>query len=278
VNSLAEITAGSVVAIDGKTMRSSYDTSDHKAALHIVSAFVCEQELTLAQLATDAKSNEITAIPKLLDLLTLEGCIVTIDAMGCQKAIAEKICEKKADYILQVKNNQKYLLEQLEKVFTITKLADSHTNNDLDHGRIEQRTCEVINDLTHLDDCELWYKLNTLIRIKSMRVDKATGKQENSIRYYISSRIDTAKGFNKYIRSHWGIENKLHWSLDVTFREDQSRKRMGNCAANFNIISKMALMLINNCDAKKLSKKLSKKSKRFQAALSDSFREQLLQI
>ena len=276
--SLSQVTEGQVVAIDGKTMRGSADKANNKSALHIVSAFVSEQELCLGQLATDQKSNEITAIPELLDLLTLDGCIVTIDAMGCQKAIAKKIRSQKADYILQVKKNQKALLEQIEKVFGLTSIDSSSTSNTLDHGRIEQRTCEVITDLTHLDHCQDWLDLKAIVRVNSSRVHKQNGKVETSTRYYISSRKDTAETFNKNVRSHWAIENNLHWSLDVTFKEDRSRKRIGNSAANFNIMAKMAMTLINNCNAMKKSKKLSKKLKRDKAAMSDDFREQILNI
>lgn len=277
VNTLSALTEGAVVAIDGKTMRGSYQESDKKSALHIVTAFASEQQLSLGQMAVAQKSNEITAIPQLLDLLTLEGCVVTIDAMGCQKVIAQKIRQRKADYVLQVKNNQKVLLEQLEKVFEITSVADKHTSYTLDHGRIEERTCQVIADLTHLDDCGGWKDLNTLVRIQSIRIDKSSGRQERSTRYYISSRSDSAEAFNGYVRSHWGIENKLHWNLDVIFKEDGSRKRIGNSAVNFNIISKIAMTMINHCQAQKSpSKKLSKKLKRNRAAYSDDFREKVL--
>jgi len=277
IKTLSEVTEGSVVAIDGKTMRSSYKKSDKKSALHIVSAFACEQQLCLGQTAVDEKSNEITAIPELLDLLTLEGCIVTIDAMGCQKAIVKKIRKRKADYVLQVKNNQKVLLEQIEKVFAITSISDNHTSNTLDHGRIEERTCSLITDLQHLDGCEDWQDLTTLVRIQSWRLHKQSGKEEKSTRYYISSRHDSAKAFNTYIRSHWAIENNLHWNLDVIFQEDASRKRIGHSAANFNIISKMAMTMINYDQTRKSpSRKLSKKLKRSRAALSDAFRENIL--
>jgi len=277
IKTLSEVTEGSVVAIDGKTIRGSYKQSDKKSALHIVSAFACKQQLCLGQTAVSEKSNEITAIPELLDLLTLEGCIVTIDAMGCQKAIAKKIRKRKADYVLQVKKNQKGLLEQIEKVFEITSIIDKHTSHTLDHGRIENRTCDLITDLNHLDDCKDWKDLSTLVRIQSTRLDKQSGKEEKSTRYYISSRNDGAQAFNNYIRSHWAIENKLHWNLDVTFREDDSRKRVGNSAANFNIISKIAMTMINNNQTRKSpSKILSKKLKRSRAALSDSFREEVL--
>ncbi len=275
VASLSELTEGQLVAIDGKTLRGSYDRKDNKAALHMVSAFVSRQGLCLGQLATDAKSNEVTAIPKLLDLLTLEGAILTIDAMGCQKEIAKEIVAKRADYILQVKGNQKGLLEQVEKVFQITSLTDTHTQHTFGHDRIEQRTSSIITDLTYLDDREDWKALKSVVRVESVREHKASGNMERSTRYYISSRTDSAQIFNDNIRSHWAIENQLHWTLDVTFNEDKSRKRVGYSPHNFNIISKIALTLINDRES---GSRMSKKNKRTKAALSDVFREELLKI
>ncbi len=225
VSSLSKLTQGEVVAMDGKTMRGSSNPSDNKAALHMVSAFVSHQNICLGQLATQQKSNEITAIPQLLDMLMLEGCTVTIDAMGCQKEISSKIIEKKAAYILQVKGNQKGLLEQIDKVFRTTKPDDKDISIDLGHGRIEERKCSVITDLTFLDEYQDWPGLQSIIGIDSKRTIKKTGKQEQSNRYYISSKKAQAKVFNKDIRAHWGIENKLHWSLDVNFREDSSKKK-----------------------------------------------------
>lgn len=273
VGSLSELTQGEVVAIDGKTMRGSYDKTDDKAAIHMVSAFVSHQNLCLGQLATQEKSNEITAIPKLLDLLTLKGCTVTIDAMGCQREIAKKVLQKEADYILQVKNNQKGLLDQVKKLFVITKLEDTHTQHHLDHGRMERRTCALISDLTHLDGYQNWPDIKTIIRIEAERTEKSTGKKQNSSRYYISNKKALAATFNQDIRAHWGIENKLHWSLDVSFKEDGSRKRKGHSAANFALFSKIALNLIKNCPDK-----ISKNNKRLKALLNDSFREKLLGI
>jgi len=193
--------------------------------------------------------------------------------MGCQKEISKKILEKEAQYILQVKNNQKGLLEQIEKLFNITALEDSHLQNNLDHGRIEQRVCCVISDLTHLDGYQNWPGIKTIIRIQSTRTQKQTGKEEQNIRYYISSKVAKAEVFNKDIRAHWGIENKLHWSLDVSFQEDSSRKRKGNSASNFALFSKIALNLLKECPDK-----LSKNNKRLKALLDDQFREQLLNI
>jgi len=273
VDSLHTMTKGEVIAVDGKRMRGSYDKSEGKAAIHMVSAYATDQQLCLGQLATEAKSNEITVIPELLELLTLEGATVTIDAMGCQKDISKKIVKKEADYILGVKDNQKGLLEQIEKVFTITAISSEATSNDIGHGRIEQRTCSVIDDLMFFDDHKDWPGLKTLVRIKAKRIDKRTGKEENSIRYFISSKLAHAKVFNKDIRSHWAIENKLHWVLDVNFKEDSSRKRKGNSAQNFGIISKIALTLIDNYPAKK-----SKPWKRLKAAFNDEIREDILTI
>jgi predicted transposase YbfD/YdcC len=273
VASLSKLTQGEVVAFDGKTMRGSYDKTNNKAAIHMVSAFVSHQNICLGQLATEEKSNEITAIPKLLDLLTLEGCTVTTDAMGCQVEISKKILQKKANYILQVKNNQKGLLEQVEKVFEITELDDTNLQYNLDHGRVEQRECAVICNLTHLDGYQNWPGIQTIIRIQSQRIQKRTGEKENSTRYYISSKTGSATNFNQDIRAHWGIENKLHWSLDVSFKEDNSRKRKGHSAANFALFSKIALNLLNNCPTK-----MSKNRKRLKALLDDNFREKLLAI
>jgi predicted transposase YbfD/YdcC len=248
VAALGELNKGEVVAFDGKRMRGSYDKSDGKAAIHMVSAYASSQRLCLGQLATEEKSNEITAIPQLLDLLTLEGCTVTIDAMGCQKDISEKIIKKNADYILQVKDNQKGLSEQIDKLFNITQTASCHTSNDIGHGRVEQRTCHIINDLTFLDDYKDWPGLKTLVRVQARRIDKRTDKEEKSTRYYISSKKADAEVFNQDIRSHWAIENQLHWVLDVTFGEDASRKRKGNSAKNFSLFTKMAMALIEKCE------------------------------
>ena len=273
VASLSELTQGEVVAIDGKTMRGSYDHGNGKAAIHMVSAFVSRQNLCLGQLATDQKSNEITTIPKLLELLEIKNCTITIDAMGCQRTISEKILSKDADYILQVKNNQKGLLEQVEKLFVITKPEDEDQQDHIDHGRIEQRKCTTITNLTHLDGYKDWPGIKTIIRIEARRINKGTGKSEQNCRYYISSKKQKAKYFNQDIRDHWAIENKLHWSLDVNFKEDSARKRSGNSANNFTLFSKIALNLLKQCD-----EKLSVNNKRLKALLNNEFREQLINI
>ena len=273
IESLSKITNGEVIAIDGKRMRGSYDKSDGKSAIHMVSAYASDQCLCLGQIATDQKSNEITAIPKLLELLSLAGSTVTIDAMGCQKDISKKIIERKADYILGVKENQKGLLEQIEKVFKITQACSIHTDHDLGHGREETRKCSTITNLNFFDDYKDWPGLKTLIKVDATRTIKQTGKTENSTRYYISSKTAEADVFNRNVRSHWEIENKLHWVLDVTFGEDASRKRKGNSAENFALVTKIALTLLQKSEDKR-----SKPSKRLKAALSDAYREKLLGI
>ncbi|MEM8940407.1 MAG: ISAs1 family transposase, partial [Bacteroidota bacterium] len=203
----------------------------------------------------------------LLDTLMLEGATITIDAMGCQKNIFKKIVAKQADYILQVKNNQKGLLAQIEKVFSLTPGTDVHQTQELDHGRVEQRTCTVVEDLTLLDDDHGWPGLATLIRIEAQRTEKQSGKTTTSTRYYISSKKEKARIFNANIRAHWRIENNLHWMLDVLFKEDAR----GYSAENFSIINKMALTLIErNTD------KIPKSQKIQRATYNSQYREKLL--
>lgn len=273
VDELSERTSGELIAIDGKRLRGSYDKQNQQSALHIVTAYATAQRLCLQQVATDQKSNEITAIPKLLEMLSIEGCTISIDAMGCQVDISKKILQQKADYILGVKGNQKGLLEQVEKVFEITSLASQHEDKNIDHGRYEARKCSVINDLRHFDDYKDWPGIKSLIRIESTRESRQTQKIEQQTRYYISSQGADAKLFNSQVRSHWHIENKLHWVLDVDFNEDKSRKRKGNSAFNFNMISKIALSLIEQSNSK-----LPRSRQRTKAAFDPLFRQKLLRI
>ncbi|WP_152001204.1 ISAs1 family transposase, partial [Imperialibacter sp. EC-SDR9] len=237
VNQISKSSGGQVVAIDGKRMRGSYDKSADQSAIHMVSAYAAKDHLCLGQVTTEHKSNEITAIPQLLKVLVLEDCIVTIDAMGCQQAISQQIIDKRANYILGVKENQKGLLNQVEKVFTITAPEDKFTSNSVDHGRVETRTCSVISNFQFFDDYQDWPGIKSLIKVEAQRYMKDSGKTEASIRYYISSLTQSAQQINTAIRDHWAIENKLHWVLDVVFNEDASRKRKGNSAANFNVIT-----------------------------------------
>jgi len=236
---ISDLTDKEVVAIDGKCIRNSYDKATGLKAIHMVSAFASENGITLGQVACEAKSNEITAIPKLLDLLAIKGATVTIDAIGCQTNIVEKIREKKANYIIAAKKNQKELSEQIEKKFNITKPSSKCTDTEADHGRIETRTCSVINDLKFMDDIENWKDLKSIIKIESERFIKLDGKTQRQTRYYISNLDISSEDFLKKIRSHWGIENNLHWMMYVMFKEDYSRKRKDNSAKNFNLISKV---------------------------------------
>jgi predicted transposase YbfD/YdcC len=273
INQISKSTGGQIVPIDGKRLRGSYDKATGHPAIHVVSAYAARDHLCLGQVTTGDKSNEITAIPKLLDLLSLEGCTVTIDAMGCQTSISQKIIDKNADYVLGVKENQKGLLEQVEKVFTVTAPEDTFICHNTDHGRVETRKCSVILNLQFFDDYKDWPGIKSLVKIESERYFKNSGKTEKSTRYYISSLEREAKFINKAIRDHWAIENKLHWVLDVVFGEDASRKRKGNSANNFNIITKMALSLMEDCKVN-----LPRSQKRNRAAFDPEFREQLLKI
>ena len=271
INARAELSGGDIISIDGKTARGS---SEHgsKAAIHTVSAYAFENRLTLAQKTVFEKTNEITAIPDLLDLLFIEGSMITIDAMGCQKKIAEKIISKKADYTLMVKGNQQTLYDQIACVFKNTALADQTTQVDMGHVRIEERKCSVITDLRFLDESENWKGIQSIIKIESIRINKTNGHTSQETRYYISSAKKSAKEFNHIIRSHWSIENKLHWCLDVLFKEDDSKKRKGNSAENFNMVTKMALAMIEKMD----DEDIPKTRKRQKCALDDQYRELVL--
>jgi predicted transposase YbfD/YdcC len=272
VNSIAELTGGEVVAIDGKTICGSDDKSSGKSALHVVSAYASGNRLCLGQEVVAEKSNGITAIPALLKLLAVKGCIITIDAMGCQKGIAQAIIEKEADYILMVKDNQQELKEQVEKVFVMNPKTEADIDIDFGHGRIEQRTCHAIDNLVFLDDKQDWPGLRSIAKVISQRRDKRSGKQSTETRYYISSLAAKPKVIGKAIRSHWAIENNLHWTLDVLFKEDNSLKKKGNSALNYNIIMKMALNIIE----RENESKSSKPQKRKRAALDDEFRSKLI--
>lgn len=271
VNQICEINQGEVIAIDGKRIRGSYDKGSAKAAIHMVSAFAADNGICLGQVATDAKSNEITAIPALLDLLTIKGCTVTIDAMGCQKEITTKILEACGNYVIAVKENQKELLEQVKKMFDINK-GEIDQCIDAGHGRVEDRKCTAIDNLKFFDGKEQWPGLKSVIRIESKRFSKLHNIMQKETRYYISSHKAEAKKLNKIIRKHWAIENQLHWVLDVTFNEDSSRRRKDNSASNFSVIYKIALAILRKDEDRK--KSLAKK--RYEAALDPNYREMLL--
>lgn len=263
---------GETIAFDGKTMRGAKAVKNSKNMPHIVSAFAKENGLCLGQVKTSEKSNEITAIPELLDLLALKGCTVTIDAMGCQKNIAAKIIKKEADYILAVKGNQSNLEKAVLETLQLEEPASIHKWEDVGHGRIETRTCIAFNNLSHIDGVENWKGLKTVFVINSEVYEKSTGKTTTETRKYISSLPAEASILNKKTREHWSVENNLHWALDVTFKEDASRKRKGQSPENFNIILKTAMTLL----VKDETLKISKNKKRLKAALDHKYREKLL--
>ena len=270
---ICKLSKGDLVAIDGKTVGRSYDKKSGKSAIHIVSAYAEKNRVCLGQIQTSEKSNEITAIPELIDLLYLEGATVSIDAMGCQKKIVEAIRMKKADYLIAVKNNQKSLYEEIENLFTITKSSSEHLCQDIDHGRAETRRCTLINDLSFLYEQQYWKDLHGVVKVETEITEKSSQKLRRETRYYITSSRAEAKDLNEKIRGHWSVENNLHWMLDVVFREDQSRRRSENSAANFNIISKIALALIERIPLKR-----SKRQRRFKAGFDQKFRESVLNL
>lgn len=280
VKELVELLPGEVIAIDGKTLRGSHERSKGKSALHIVSAWATEQHISLGQINVDSKSNEIKAIPLLLERLYLKGAIVTLDAMGCQRKIAEKIAEKEADYVLAVKGNQGDLHSSMEATFKRAKELDfnamvysQHETVDGDHGRIETRRCIVL-PLMYLYNFKIkWKNLKSLVLIESERETKK-GEKKIEKRYYISSLEGDAEKISSAIRAHWRIENNLHWSLDVTFREDDCRIRKGHAAANFSLLRKFALSLLKN----ESSMKGSIKKKQFKSLMNNNYLIKVLNI
>lgn len=267
VNELCSQNLG-VIAIDGKTVRGS-KKQGNKSAIHMVSAFATANHLVLGQVKTNEKSNEITAIPELLKVLDIEGCTITIDAMGCQREIAKIIVDQHADYILAVKENQKELHANIVDSFRLVPKQKQMSYEDLDagHGRIETRRCTVTNDLSLVSGTENWEKLTTLVKLESTRIIKASGETQQETRYYITSSEPDAKETAAAVRSHWGIENELHWQLDVSFNEDKSRKRDRNAAENYSVIMRMALNIIKN---EKTSKR-SVKGKRLKAGWDNNY-------
>jgi predicted transposase YbfD/YdcC len=242
-------TEGRLVAVDGKTVKGARRHAENEPALHIVSAWVSENSMTLGQLATSAKSNEITAIPELLRLLDLRGAVVTIDAMGCQKEIATTVRECGADYLLGLKGNQPTLQAEVLKAFdaqTLAELEDDpntfHEAADKGHGRNELRKAWVLRDLTWLSNPERWQDLKTLILVESHRTRKGMTTVER--RAYISSLDASAERLLGLVRGHWHIENRLHWVLDVTFGEDRARVSDRNAAENLALFRKVVLNLL----------------------------------
>jgi len=276
--SISELFDGEIVGVDGKTLRRSHDASSDKKAIHMVSAWASTNSLVLGQIKTDEKSNEITAIPELLKSLELKGCLVTIDAMGCQKNIAEVILEQEADYLLAVKDNQPTLHQAIQNYFEEANKANFEDYNidfaetyDKAHGRIESRRCWVAYDaLPRIDGSENWEGLQTIVMVESERTVKEKTTIEH--RYYISSTVGTAAYLLNGSREHWGIENSLHWRLDIAFREDESRIRKGNGAENFAILRHIALNLLGKED----TAKIGIENKRLKAGWDNSYLEKVL--
>jgi predicted transposase YbfD/YdcC len=248
-------TPSGVIAIDGKTVRRSGKKKDAKAPIHMVSAFAARQRLVLGQVKVNEKSNEIVAIPKLLDMLAIEGAIVTIDAMGCQRDIAAKIVGKKADYVLALKGNQGSLREDVE-VFVAEQKANGFKDTtisqdetiDGDHGRIETRKTTVIHDVGWIQESHNWPGLKSVVMVESTR--EIGRKIEAETRFYITSLVLAASYVGPIIRSHWSIENSLHWVMDMVFRDDECRVRTENAPANFTTLKHMAHNLIRKAPGK----------------------------
>ena len=267
-----------LIAIDGKQLRGSHDQAQGKKALYMVSAWANENKLVLGQRKVAEKSNEITAIPELLDVLMLAGCIVTIDAMGCQTTIAQKIIAQGGDYVLAVKKNHKTLLADIMGIFEAAAeidfaamTHDYHRVTENRHGRLETRECWVITDPEYLSLLQKqadWTGLKAIVKVKATRHHT----QKEVWRYYITSLDEQAKFLLHSIRGHWGIENQLHWVLDVVFREDHSRVRSANSPENFAVLRHIALNLLRS----EKSTPRSLKGKRFKCALSTSYLEKVM--
>lgn len=268
------------VAIDGKAARGSARTSADERCLHLVSAWATDNHLSLGQVAVDEKSNEITAVPRLLAMLELQGALVTIDAMGCQKAIARQIVEAKADYVLPVKKNQKGLYDDIERTFYYALGMDldkdlfrwdRYTTEEKGHGRKERRDVLILSNLGLIRSKDAWAKLAIIGRCERRR--EVDGKVTTEVSYFIGSRATLgAQGYAAALRGHWGIENQCHWQLDVTFGEDACRVADRNAAENLSTVRRHALALL-----KRHPRKASIANKQFAASLSTLFLEEVLQ-
>jgi predicted transposase YbfD/YdcC len=245
---VADVTEGKVVAIDGKAVRRSFDKASQKACVHLVNAWVVESRCVLGQVACEEKSNEITAIPQLLEMLSLKGCIVTLDAMGCQKAIVERIVEKGADYLIALKANQETLHEAAKEALAGREehWEGSYAETfEEGHGRVETRRCWVTSRVKEYARHEEWKRLGSFVLVESERTVKEKNETQVEQRYFISSLpADDAARLAAVVRTHWAVENDLHWSLDVALREDESRVREGHAQQNMAMMRRLALSLI----------------------------------
>jgi len=271
---LLDFVAEKQICIDGKKLRGATPTQRGNQGLYLLSAWVAENSFCIGQQKVEDKSNEITAIPVLLNQLHLKDSVVTIDAIGCQKEIAKTIRSKEAHYLLSVKKNQKDLFEEVSSAFAHHKVSSVSDTWEYDHGRYETRQASILSAAEVLSPNLLaqWKDLTTIVQIKATRTIK--DKKTEEIRYYISSEYqDKPLYYNLLVRGHWAIENKLHWHLDVTFKEDNCRARTANAPINLSIMRKMALYLITQ----KLDT-VSQKKKRFKASLNVDYMLSIIQF
>ena len=277
ITALHEVSEGQIIAIDGKTLRRSFDAASGKAAIHMVSAWASANHLSLGQVVVDAKSNEITAIPKLLQMLELSGALVTIDAMGCQTEIAQKILDAGGDYCLAVKQNQPTLHQGIADYFAQVMLEDfagvrvrRFQTHEHGHGRQETRSYYLCPVPDELPDCARWPGLKAIgITINDTQ---RGGKESSEVRLYILSKYVSGRRFAEAVRGHWSIENSLHWQLDVTFQEDQCRLRQGHADVNFSILRRTALSLLKN----ETTLKVGVKNKRLTAGWDEDYLEKVV--
>jgi predicted transposase YbfD/YdcC len=260
VETIRQKISGDIISVDGKTIRRSKDLANNRKAIHIVSAWSAANGIVLGEIATDEKSNEITAVPELLKMLELKGCIVTLDAMGTQTEIAKTIIERGADYVLAVKENQALLHEDIELYFsTESATCDYFRTTEKSHGRYETRECWASMDIGWLHNKANWAGISGIGMIRSKRQKVGSDVVESSVRFFIFSGHMSAKELLYANRAHWGIENSLHWVLDMDFREDESRMRLGNCATNMNVLRHLALNLIKSESTVKASVNMKRK-------------------
>ena len=275
MQSVVKATDGEVIAIDGKTNRRTFGKLTK--ALHVVSAFATENGVALGQVDTDQKSNEITAIPELLKLLDIRGCLITTDALGCQSDIAADIVGRGGDYLLAVKGNQGLLYRDIKACFADESLErDTNTSENKGHGRLEKRICEVMSGpdvIARLRHKNNWVNLNTIVRVTATRTNQVTGVVSERVRYYICSlKRPSAERMQQAVRAHWRIENSLHWVLDMAMREDESRIRTDHAPANMAVLRHIALNLIRGDKTRKVGVKISQ----HKAGRSTAYLEKLL--